>query len=98
MCDGEIHLGRHGFRIFLGIDAARDDDLGAQFREGFLFRVIADQLLAAIRSPMTPIEENDVVFRGKRIPEVERAATHEIECQIRECVSGVKLFGHERSP
>jgi hypothetical protein len=97
MGDVKVQLLLNNGRVFECIDG-RGKDRRAYLIE-FLFQLIeGDQLPPAECSPMTSIEQQDLIGSGNVIRQYECVTTDGSELHVGKRCTSIKLIGHERFP
>ena len=85
---------RRNFTSFVNRIDAGSHDFGAESIK-FLFNFLeADQLPAAVWSPMAAIEKDDAIFRVDAVGKAQRAAVDQTECDRGEWSTNAKFFCH----
>jgi hypothetical protein len=84
-------------RVFECIDG-RGKDRRAYLIEFLLQLIEGDQLPPAVWSPMTSIEQHDLIGSGNVIRQYERVTTDGSELHAGKRFTCIKFFGHEHYP
>ena len=97
MGDAKVQFLLNNGRVFECIDG-RGKDRRAYLIEFLLQLIEGDQLPPAVWSPMTSIEQHDLIGSGNVIRQHECVATDGIELHAGKRRTCIEFFGHEKYP